>query len=224
MNSFAQNNEKNHEEAKLSSSEILNQRYSTIQIDNDFLKVKKKTIEKRIGNEKLFDLTNNAKKSIVAENIKFEFLGTTYLNCVLLEYKEIKGISEFATEKYYELRILKEEKILAIYQTKDLYVGGVYYREKAEIISLQNIDLSTRFVLFPNPFENETMLETKDNIVDKNIVVLSAEGKDVTSQFQFVVFTNNKIKITSKSNLKKGVYILSIITDEYVLSKKLIKS
>ena len=107
---------------------------------------------------------------------------------------------------------------------KDLYAGGAYNRELAEIIEVPNLDLSEKITAYPNPFKDQIILAGEKEILSQNIEVLSLTGKDVTDNFNFITLTENRIKITPKNKLKKGIYIIKISTDDYFVSKKIIRS
>ena len=141
----------------------------------------------------------------------------------MYEYKGEKEINSMVNEVYHELEIVKDGKVLVRYQTKDLYSGGVYYREIAELIDIEDIDLSNKINIYPNPFVTVLSLKSDLDFTSQDITILNIEGKDVTNQFSLKLTNGNQIKMSSNKSLKKGVYFVVIFSDNYIISKKIVK-
>lgn len=165
----------------------------------------------------------NSSDFTIASDISFKLGTTTYKNCRIYEYKTEKKISEFIVEKYIELGILQNEKLLVKYQLKDLSSNGTFYRKLAEIKNVKQLDLRKNIKIYPNPFKREITVKLKDESILESIVVMNSLGQDVSSEFQFITLSEKKKEIIAKKRLKKGVYILIISTDSYVVSKKIVK-
>ena len=141
----------------------------------------------------------------------------------MYEYNGEKEINDMQKEVYHELRIVKDDKVLVRYQTKDLYSGGVYSRDIAELIDVEDIDLSNKIIVYPNPFTTDFSLSSGLSLTAQNIILLNVEGKDVTNQFQLQLINENHFKISLNKSIKKGIYFIVIRTKDYIFSKKIIK-
>lgn len=177
-----------------------------------------------ISEIQLFDFQINTSNCLIAEHFEYTTGEITYLDCSVYEYVLEKQLDSITKEVYKELGIIHKDKLLVKYQLKDLYSNGAFYREIAEIILVEDIDLSEKISIYPNPFSEKFSLTSKDVSLLENITILDATGKNVTNSFQIIITAENEINIEAKRNLKKGFYFILITTDEYVLSKKVIKS
>ena len=73
--------------------------------------------------------------------------------------------------------------------------------------------------VYPNPTENDLVVELKDNSTVKKIVFIDFNGKSIVPNR--VIKTDNRLDINI-SNLKDGIYVLEIITNKEVNKVKVI--
>jgi len=195
-----------------------------IELNNKHLKVSKKATTKKVSEDDLFDLNFDPQNHIIYENYNYEILGTTYLKCSIYEYVAENKINEITKVVYRELGVMKNGVVLVRYQVKDLYSNAAFYRTVAEIIEAEQISLEKRVKVYPSPFKNTFLLSSKSIVLPQNIVVVDVIGKDVTSQFQIIAISESKINVKVKRFLKKGIYFIKLVTDDYVVTKRVVKS
>ena len=73
--------------------------------------------------------------------------------------------------------------------------------------------------VYPNPTENDIVVELKDNSTVQKIEFIDFNGKSIVPNR--VIKTDNRLDINI-SNLKDGIYVLEIITDKEVNKVKVI--
>lgn len=82
-----------------------------------------------------------------------------------------------------------------------------------------------RLIIYPNPFNNELNIEyflTKNsNIKIELLNILGERIKLITDDYQSSGLYNLKIN-SKENNLKEGIYILKIISDEFEINKKVV--
>jgi hypothetical protein len=172
----------------------------------------------------LFDLNFEPQNHILYNKVKYEVLNTKYLNCSIYEYVEEKKIDEITKEVYRELGVIKNGEVLVRYQVKDLFSNAAFYREVAEIIEAKQISIENTVTVYPSLFKSNFSLSSNNIILPESITVVNVSGKDVSSYFQVTSALNDRLLVKVKRNLKKGIYFIRIVTDDYVITKKVVKS
>ena len=83
-------------------------------------------------------------------------------------------------------------------------LGGVYHLEHSEGSSLgwNEFNIEITFTVYPNPFENEFIIESKQNDI---VEIFTLMGQKVADKEIFV--GTNYIKVPSESN---GIYLLKV--------------
>jgi len=172
----------------------------------------------------LFELNFEPQNHILYNKMEYQVLGTTYLNCSVYEYVKENKIDETTKEVYRELGIVKDGEVLVRYQVKDFYSNAAFYRANSEIIEVEQISLESTVAVYPSPFKSNFSLSSNNIILPESIIVVNVSGKNVSSHFQVTSALNDRLLVKVKRNLKKGIYFIRIITDDYVITKKVIKS
>lgn len=82
-----------------------------------------------------------------------------------------------------------------------------------------NNEIATQkeFVIYPNPAKNKVNISLNKNLISGEIIITNLLGKIVAKKL--IIVNNNSLDI---SNLAKGIYLITIISNDYKESKKLI--
>jgi Leucine-rich repeat (LRR) protein len=86
---------------------------------------------------------------------------------------------------------------------------------RAEVLSIDNFDVTNNVSLYPNPVKDYLKIELRNQLEIQNIQIYNVIGKLVNETESLEVgFTK----------LSKGIYLLKIITDKGIATKKVIKN
>ena len=97
--------------------------------------------------------------------------------------------------------------------------------DSSEVYSVTNIPssiseyLTSKLMIYPNPFTQNTTINLLDHSRVKNISLFDPQGRKVKDFTHKVI--SDKIEI-EKGNLQNGIYLLIIETNNYVSKSKLI--
>lgn len=86
---------------------------------------------------------------------------------------------------------------------------------RSKVLSLENIDLDTNIVFYPNPVNDILSIKLSEGLNLQEVKVYSLSGKNVME--------SNKSTLDF-SRLSKGFYLVKIITDKGVSGKRIIKN
>ncbi|GAB7256995.1 T9SS type A sorting domain-containing protein [Polaribacter sp. OB-PA-B3] len=86
---------------------------------------------------------------------------------------------------------------------------------RSKVLSLENIDLDTNIVFYPNPVNDILSIKLSEGLNLQEVKVYSLSGKNVMK--------SNKSTLDF-SRLSKGFYLVKIITDKGVSGKRIIKN
>ncbi|MCD4680702.1 MAG: T9SS type A sorting domain-containing protein [Bacteroidales bacterium] len=82
-------------------------------------------------------------------------------------------------------------------------------------VSIEDIKTNDRITIFPNPTKNEVFISNIEGVIIKEVNIYNQVGKRVLHDNRFT----NRINV---SMLYKGIYIIELISNEFILREKLI--
>ena len=108
--------------------------------------------------------------------------------------------------------------------SNNFYLDNIQIGEEADLSNIVNQNINARISIFPNPSKDKVLL-TLDNLKDVNldISIYNILGKQIMKVYEGIVNSNhhtlNNIDI---SKLTKGVYFISLKSNNKIITEKLI--
>jgi len=90
------------------------------------------------------------------------------------------------------------------------------------LTNLNNLDLNNTIVTSPNPFTNNIDIELTEPKKIKRVTILNISGKKII-EINYSYTEMKNIYLTNLGQLSEGIYIVVVLTDTGILSKKLVK-
>lgn len=193
------------------------------------------TIAKSTGKTKIVQKTTTmALQTLIASNNNFDVLDISSLsnlttvdvsnnpNLVTLNMQNGNNanITSFTASNTPNLTCILVDDINASYlstwskDTKSEFVADATDC-RSKVLSLENIDLNTNIVFYPNPVNDILSIKLSEGLNLQEVKVYSLSGKNVMK--------SNKSTLDF-SRLSKGFYLVKIITDKGVSGKRIIKN
>jgi Leucine-rich repeat (LRR) protein len=141
-------------------------------------------------------ITVSIKNGNNAKITAFDATNTPGLTCILVDDKEAS----------YLLTWIKDTKSLFVADEADC---------RAKTLSVENGVLDTQITIYPNPVGGFLRLDISTNIQLQKIKVYSIAGKLIKETTESTI---------DFSNVSKGVYLLKVITDKGIVTKKIMKN
>ncbi len=140
-----------------------------------------------------------------------------------LQITSVSNINKYETGGFHTMFITTDSVLLVSGTNNSSQLGngqsGGYeaYPVQISCSPLNIVDYITdnSIIVYPNPTEDYFNLKSLQEIQIKKIIILDINGKTVSE--------NNNINRIDIQNLESGVYIIKIISENNILSKKLIK-
>ncbi len=113
---------------------------------------------------------------------------------------------------------------VSYYRLKQTDYDGTYSYSNVEVVNFDNNVPNIR--IYPNPIDRNSTLTINYDKIDINFMHIELKdllGKKYFSKDIGISVNQNEVSINMESDIPKGIYIISIILDDYVvISKKLI--
>jgi hypothetical protein len=111
------------------------------------------------------------------------------------------------------------DELLCFWQSGQmLYQNPEYLSCEIIIVGLEKVDAKENFWIYPNPSHNNLIIEYSHPIKESILTIYNIAGQEFIHQPINDIKTDLDI-----AKLKKGVYIVKIVTDKEVVVKKIIK-
>lgn len=164
-------------------------------------------------------------------------IGASENNKALQSFYDGSTLSNATTASFEELNVFREFKSLAILtaSTKGIeeepmmvFVGtsedglfgkGLYFDKESSILNIERFTIQD-IQLFPNPAKEEVSIKIPSGETIHTISIYDSTGKIIN---RIPIHTNTNTLTIPISPVSKGLYMLTIETDQRTVTKKLIK-
>jgi len=97
-----------------------------------------------------------------------------------------------------------------------------FIRALQTLTEVNKLDISKTFITTPNPFTNNIDIELSEPTKIRMVTIVNINGKKII-EINYYNTEMKNIYLTNLGQLTKGIYIVVILTDDGILSKKLVK-
>ncbi len=107
--------------------------------------------------------------------------------------------------------------------TCDVEPSTIFTFQTGEVTNVKTIESINNFKVFPNPIDRGQSIilqATAESFTSTQVMVTDASGKQIISQAWDIGTGNNNLEIET-SNLESGIYIVSIVTEEGVINRRI---
>ena len=85
---------------------------------------------------------------------------------------------------------------------------------RAKVLDVDTFELSSNILIYPNPISDIINIKVQNGLKVNKVKIISILGKTIMEQ------SKNRFNI---SRLSKGIYLIKIITDKGIVTRKVIK-